>query len=40
MPIINANTGIIIVTGTPIQLKKIGEYITKLENRLTKTSDY
>ncbi|EOI9935632.1 secretin N-terminal domain-containing protein [Campylobacter upsaliensis] len=36
MPIINANAGIIIVTGTPIQLKKIGEYITKLENRLKK----
>lgn len=40
MPIINANAGIIIVTGTPIQLKKIGEYITKLENRLKTTNDY
>lgn len=35
-PIINANAGIIIVTGTPIQLKKVGEYIAKLENRLKK----
>ncbi|MBS4236177.1 pilus (MSHA type) biogenesis protein MshL [Campylobacter vulpis] len=35
-PIINANAGIIIVTGTTLQLKKVGEYINKLENRLKK----
>lgn len=35
-PIINANAGIIIVTGTPSQLNRVRDYLTKLERRLKK----
>lgn len=35
-PIINTNAGIVIVTGTRTQLKKVKEYLQKLETRLKK----
>ncbi|MGP1484769.1 MAG: pilus (MSHA type) biogenesis protein MshL [Campylobacter sp.] len=35
-PIINQNAGLITVTGTPSQLKRVGDYIKNLQNRLKK----
>ncbi len=35
-PVINTNAGLITVTGTNTQLKRVGDYLNQLENRLKK----